>query len=139
MRPSRSCCVFSRLRRARRSRLRQLALNLERVAQLLGGDAHAVQPLGQVDAAGALDRGAQRARALRRLRRGLGHARRAAPRRGVGRGDVDQPLAQLLEPRRRDLVEHLAPALLPLVDHGLRGRGAMARGRRGALCLELGK
>ena len=37
----------------------------------------------------------------------------------LGRGDVDQPLAQLVEARRRDLVEHLAAPLLPLVDHGL--------------------
>ena len=50
--------------------------------------------------------------------------------RAVRRGDAHQPLAQLVEARRRDLVEHVAAPLLPLLDHRLADArdGALRRG-----------
>jgi dihydrofolate synthase/folylpolyglutamate synthase len=79
-------------------------------------------PQGLLDALAAI--GAQRIAAGVRTR--------------FGRGHLDETLAQLVEARRRDLVEHLLPAFLPLLDHRLADAGNGA-GRRDRLAFELGK
>ena len=98
-----------------------------------------MQPIGEVDAAGALDRGLQPPGALRpTCAAASASAFRRPSRRDSGAGDLHQPLAQLVEARRRDLVEHLAAALLPLFDHRLADARDGA-GRRDRLRFELGE
>ena len=111
-----------------RSRARQLALNLERVAQLLGGDAHPVEAIGQVDPAGMLDRGAQLDGASLGLRGGFSERAPLRHRARRRRGDADQPLAQLVELRGLDRGQHLATPLLPLVVHRFANAGDGAHG-----------
>ncbi len=111
IRPSRSCRRLSCAMRAVPRERFQLALDLQRIAQLLGRDANGVQPIGQVQAAGVLDRRWQSLGPAAHLllqpprwRRPSAVGRRCVP-------TAPEPPAQLFDPSRRDRVEHFAPTL----------------------------
>ena len=139
MRPSKSCCAFKRFNCAVDRELRQLALNLERIAQLLGRDAHAVQAIGQVDPAGMLDRGPQFHGAAGGLRAGFGERASLRHRARPRRGDANQPLAQLVELRGLDLGSSMSRRRFWRSSFTACANAGDGAHGRGVLLLELGK